>query len=123
MSLTFGIVGICFLLVPRGVIAFFDVLSPLVGMQPSGSAGPEFYTVLAVAYIYLVTLLTYMMYRHPERSILPLLLLNAKGASSLASLTYFIVVSQSLILLTNSIVDGTLAGLAYFLYRSSRGAH
>jgi hypothetical protein len=108
MAVVFGAVGLWFLLLPDGVVAFFDTLSPLVGFQPAGQAA-GFYLVLAVAYMYLVTLLAGWMYVRPENDTLPLLLINAKAASAILSFGLFAVRQAALIYLANGVVDGLIA--------------
>jgi hypothetical protein len=59
MAVAFAVVGLAFLLAPSGVVAAFDSLSLRAGLAPAGPAA-GFYLVLAVAYMYLVTLLAMM---------------------------------------------------------------
>ena len=112
----FSIVGFIFLLIPGRVLVFFNTLSGYIGMDPSPVTGVNFYLALAVAYMYLVTLLAYLMYRHPENIYFPLLLANGKLASSLFSLYFFSVHQPSLIFLVNCIVDGLIAAAALIFY-------
>ena len=78
--------------------------------------GLNFYIVLAVAYMYLVGLLAFLMYKHPENMYFPLLLANGKLASSLLSLYMFSFHLPFLILVVNCIVDGLIGVAALIFY-------
>ena len=78
--------------------------------------GVSFYLILAVAYMYLVTLLAFFMYRYPDNRIIPVLLINGKFASSLMSLGFFLMHQHFLIYLTNFIMDGFIAVMILILY-------
>ncbi|HTR80501.1 MAG TPA: hypothetical protein VMM58_02650 [Bacteroidota bacterium] len=76
----------------------------------------NFYSILAVAYMYLVTVLAYLMFMNPGEARFVWLLINAKAVSSLLSFIFFIVVGSYLICLANGIVDGMIAfGLVILL--------
>jgi hypothetical protein len=109
MALTFALVGLIFLFMAEGVLIFFNGLSGQLGMLPAPVAGTDFYLVLAVAYMYVVTLLAYKMYRQPENKQYPVLLINAKTATSIISILLFIFQQPYLIYITNTIVDGSIA--------------
>ncbi len=109
LSITFGLVGLLFLFVPDGVVALFNALSPAFGLPAAPVDGAGFYRILAVAYMYLVALLAFMMFRHPENRSYPVLLVNAKAASALLSLAFFLVVHPYLAFISNGVVDGVLA--------------
>jgi hypothetical protein len=111
----FSVVGFVFLLIPSKVLVFFNTLSGYIGMDPSPVTGVNFYIALAVAYMYLVALLAFLMYRHPENMYFPLLLANGKLASSLLSLYIFAVHQPYLVLVVNCFVDG-LIGLAASIF-------
>jgi hypothetical protein len=115
MAITFGVVGVIFLFLPAGVLGFFDAFSTQVGLQPSGQAA-GFYLVLAVAYMYVVTLLAGWMYLRPENDTLPVLLINAKAASALLSFGFFALRQPALIFLANGVVDGLIAVGVLVLY-------
>ena len=68
-SIIFFSVGFIFLLIPDRVLVFFNALAQNLGMVPSPVAGVNFYVVLAVAYMYLVGLLSLMMYRYPRKHV------------------------------------------------------
>lgn len=116
-SIIFFIVGFIFLLIPNRVLVFFNTLSSYIGMVPSPVIGVNFYVVLAVAYMYLVALLAFLMYRHPENMYFPLLLANGKLASSLLSLYIFSVHYPSLIFVVNCFVDGLIGLVVLIFYR------
>jgi hypothetical protein len=115
MAVTFGAVGLIFLFLPAGVLSFFDALSAQVGLRPAGPAA-GFYLVLAVAYMYVVTLLAGWMFARPENATLPVLLLNAKAASALLSFGLFAFRQPALIYLANGVVDGLIAVGVLMLY-------
>lgn len=85
-------------------------------MDPAPVIGINFYIALAVAYMYLVALLAFLMYRHPENRYFPLLLANGKFASSLLSLFIFAVHQPFLILAVNCVVDGLIGVAALIFY-------
>jgi hypothetical protein len=117
----FALVGAAFLLVPDAVLSLFDGWSRSVGLATSAGAPGEFYVVVAVAYMYLVTVLAGSMARDPQDPTPARLLVHAKLASSLLSFGVFFLRQPHLLLLVNGIVDGSIAGLVVFL-RAGRGA-
>jgi hypothetical protein len=116
MAVTFAVVGLTFLVAPTAVTAAFDALSLRAGLAPAGAAA-GFYLTLAVAYMYLVTLLAGWMALRPENPMLPVLLINAKAASSLLSFGLFAFGAPALIFLANGVVDGLIAVGVWLLYR------
>jgi len=108
MAISFAVVGLIFLFTPDGVVSLFNALSIRMGVPPAGPAA-GFYLVLAVAYMYLVTLLAGWMFLRPENDTLPVLLINAKAASSLLSFGLFALREPALIYLANGVVDGLIA--------------
>jgi hypothetical protein len=116
-SIIFFIVGLIFLSIPGKVLDFFNTLSGNLGMVPAPVIDVDFYVVLAVAYMYLVALLAFWMYRHPENRYFPLLLANGKLASSLLSLYIFLFYLPSLIFAVNFLVDGLIGLAAMIFYR------
>jgi hypothetical protein len=113
--ITFAVVGLIFLFIPDNVLIFFNTLSGYLRMSPSSTQGVNFYLILAVSYMYLVTVLAFLMYRHPENKWLPLLLAHGKLASSILSIGLFFVHQPYLIYLTNFLVDG-LIGIAALIF-------
>lgn len=122
MVFIFAVVGLLFLFLPNGVLTFFNSIAAQFGMKQSPVQGINFYLILASGYMYLVSLLAYMMYKHPDNHYFPLLLANAKLASSVLSLCFFIVHEPYLIYITNCIVDGSIGLLVlYFYLKMKRG--
>jgi hypothetical protein len=85
-------------------------------MVPSPVIGLNFYIILAVAYMYLVALLAFFMYKYPGNMFFPLLLANGKLASSLLSLYMFSFHKPFLILVVNCFVDGLIGVAALIFY-------
>ena len=91
-----------------------------MGMEELVSGENKFYVILAVAYMYLVTMLAALMHIHPEQTVYPLLLVNGKAASATLSLLFFFLDKPLLIYLTNGIVDGLIGVFVIVMYRSIR---
>jgi hypothetical protein len=121
LSAIFAVVGILFIAVPDGIIGFFNTLSSPMGMVQSPPAGFNFYIILAAGYMYVVSVLAFMMYRFPRNIYYPFLLAHAKLASSLLSLGMFIFQSACLIYVTNFVIDGLIGFLALAFYMKMRG--
>jgi hypothetical protein len=85
-------------------------------------SGWSFYLILAVGYMYLVTVLAFLMFRHPENRYFPLLMVHAKLASSLLSLALFLLQAHYLVYLANFIVDGMIGIAVLALYLKSRSS-
>ena len=115
LTVVFALVGGVFLILPRETLSFFNALSRRLGMV-EGPAERSFFGVLAVAYMYVVTVLAWRMYRSPREKIFPLLLGQAKVASSLLSFLMFAVHAPWLIYLVNGIVDGGLGIIVLTMY-------
>jgi hypothetical protein len=82
LAAIFALVGGVFLILPRETLSFFNALSRRLGMI-EGPADRSFFGVLAAAYMFVVTVLAWRMYKAPREKIYPLLLGQAKVASSL----------------------------------------
>ena len=108
LMLLFAITGILFLGLPDKVMVFFNILSSSIGMPQSPVSGWNFYLILAVGYMYLVTVLAFMMFKHPENHHFPLLLTHAKLVSSILSLVLFLLQDHYLIYMANFIIDGVI---------------
>jgi hypothetical protein len=119
-AVIFAVVGILFLCWSDGVIVFFNMFSSRIGMMVTPVPPVHFYLILAVAYMYLVTVLACLMARNPGTAMLPLLLANAKLASALLSFGFFILHNPHLIYLTNGIVDGSLGLVCLYFYSAIR---
>jgi hypothetical protein len=120
LAVSFVIVGLIFLLVPDGVLSFFNRLSKPLGMAPAPLTGYPFYLVLASGYMVLVALLAWLMFRHPRNRTFSSLLVQGKLATSLISLVFFLVQRPLLIYLANFVVDGLIA-LGVWLVSKSQG--
>jgi len=116
MALTFATVGSLFLIQPDAAIRFMNGLGRGWGFPEAPLAGANFYLGLAAGYMYIVTVLAWMMARNPSLPLLPLLLAHAKGASSLVSFGLFVFHHSYFIYLANGLVDLTLAVLALVLW-------
>jgi hypothetical protein len=110
LVVTFAAVGAIFLFLPGGTLAFFNALSARWGMV-QGPAEGSFFVVLAAAYMTVVTVLAWRLYRSPGDRASARLLVQAKLASSVLSLAVFALSARWSILLVNGLVDGAL-GLA-----------
>jgi hypothetical protein len=118
LAVIFAAVGLTFLLLPGGVISFFSRLSETLGFRPAPPAGADFFLILAVGYMTVVTFLAWQMYRHPHEKTFPLILTVAKVASSVVSFAFFIVLAPYLIYLVNGLVDGLIGAVVLLLYFS-----
>jgi hypothetical protein len=121
LSLIFGVVGLLFLFLPESVLIFFNNISSSTVFQESPVHGASLYLLLAVGYMYIVSLLAFSMYRYPENKVFPFLLVNAKSASSILSLLFFVFQSPYLIFLANGVIDGFIAVGVFVLSRKTMG--
>ena len=112
----FAITGLLFIVIPDKVLILFNHFSPSIGMPQSPVSGFSFYLILAAGYMYLVTILAFLMFRHPDNRQFPMLLAHAKLASSVLSLILFLVQSHYLIYLANFIIDGFIGLVVAYLY-------
>ena len=115
-TMTFAIVGAVFLLVPEGVISFFNSLSPAFHLHQAPVVFPGFFLILSAGYMYIVTFIAWQIFRNPENPLFLLLLANAKIASSLLSLFLIFRDNLYLIYFTNFLVDGLIGAAAIYLY-------
>jgi hypothetical protein len=112
----FAATGIIFLAIPDRVLILFNTLSAFLGMQSSPVYGWNFFLILAAGYMYLVTILAFLMLKDPDNQYFPLLLIHAKLASSILSLAFFMLQAHYLIYLANFIVDGVIGVVVLALY-------
>lgn len=119
---TFAVVGLIFLVIPGPVLGAFNWLSRGLGLPEAPTHGYAFYLALAVAFMYVVTVLAWMMSRRPAERVYPWLLVHAKAASSLLSLLLFAVDDRYLIYLANFAVDGAIAIIVAILCLRRPGA-
>jgi hypothetical protein len=113
----FLVVGALFLAVPDGVLSFFNRLSGPLGLPEAPLIGRPFFLVLASGYMYLVSLLAWLMFKHPDNRVYSRLLVHGKSASSLLSLIFFLVQRPFLIFLANFLVDGLIAAGVWWISR------
>ena len=113
----FALVGAVFLLAPDAVLTLFDGWSRALGLATLDAPADPFFVALAVAYMYLVTLHAWSMYRHPHDPSAARLLIQAKLASAVLSFALCALRRPYLILLVNGVVDGSIAGLVVMLAR------
>lgn len=120
LAMVFAATGLLFLCLPGALLRFFNDFSVSFGLQSSPVEGTNFYLILAAGYMYLVTLLAWNMFLHPANRLLPVLLLNAKLASSALSLIFFLLVNRALIYLANALVDGLICAGVFLMHRKMR---
>jgi len=120
MMVIFIAVGLLFFLMPDGVLSFFNAISRQLGMKEILLQGKSFFLILATAYMYIVSLLAFFMFKYPDNQFPPLLLANAKLASSLLSFGMFFYHQPYLIYLVNGLVDGAIGVFVLFLYLRMR---
>jgi hypothetical protein len=113
-------VGLIFVCWPAAPLRFFNGFSPLAGLPPGPAEGGGFYLILAGAYMSFVAVLAGLMAKHPEVAWFPLLLAEAKLASSVLSWILFAFDGPYLIYATNGIVDGLIGCFALYFYRRIR---
>ena len=119
-AVIFAAVGLTFLFFPDSVLIFFNRFSGYFGLPQAPLPGAGFYLILASAYMYLVTLLAYLMYRYPEQDIYPLLLAHGKLASSILSLALFLMHQLYLIYFANFVLDGFIGIAALVLMKKRK---
>jgi hypothetical protein len=115
LAVSFAAVGLVFLVIPGRVLGLFNTLGDAIGLAASPTEAFTLYLALAVAYMYVVTLLAVQMARHPEVTAYAWILVNAKAASALVCLVLFAAQGQYLIYLANAAVDGTIAVLVWLI--------
>ena len=115
LVVTFAVVGAIFLFLPGGTLAFFNSLSERVGLA-QGPAEGSFFVVLAAAYMAVVTVLAWRLFRSPGDQASAGLLVLAKLASAVLSLAVFAASARWLILLVNGVVDGALGLAVWAIY-------
>ncbi len=120
LFLVFVSVGVLFLLAPEAPLRGLNSIAVQFGMGRSPLHGTGFFSIMATAYMALVAILALRIFLHPDVALNPLLLAQAKAASSLFSFGGFLLHRPDLILLVNGVVDGGLALLAILIYRAAR---
>ena len=122
LAVVFAIVGIIFLLIPDRVIVLFNELSSSLGMATVTVVGYNFYLALAVGYMYLATILAFLMYRYPKSTVYPLLLCHGKFASAALSILIFFLHKPFVLYLGNGIVDGGIGIVVLIIYLRKKRA-
>lgn len=119
LAVVFTIVGVVFLIAPGAVLDAFDRAAAMTGQlgMPAADAESGLFRALAVAYMYVVAWLAWMMFRRPWEPTWPTLLAQAKFASATVSLVLFVAHAPFLVYLANGIVDAVLGTIALLLRR------
>jgi hypothetical protein len=118
---TFAVVGVLFAVIPGKVLSAFNWLGEGLGWPATTTQPYTLFLGLALAYMYVVTLLAWQMARHPEVRSYPWLLAQAKGASALVCLGLFVLQEQYPVYLANFVVDGAIAvGVWWLCLRPAR---
>jgi hypothetical protein len=117
LAVAFAAVGLAFLLAPGMVRAVIDQAAQAVGMQgmPAGDAQSGLFRALAVAYMYVVTLLAWIMFRRPAEPVWAGLLAHAKLASAAISFLLIVLNGAYFAYVANGVVDGAIGVAALVL--------
>jgi hypothetical protein len=117
LAAIFASVGLLFLLAPGGVVDLFNRLSVPLGMAPFPAVLPDFFHVLAVAYMVVVTYLAVSMFRNPADAVYAKVLVVAKLSSAVLSLLFFFWQGLHLLWITNAVTDGLIGVVVLFAAR------
>ena len=122
LALTFLAVGITFLAAPHAVQALFDWIAHRIALPalPAGNVETGLFRALAVAYMYIVSLLAWMMFRRPAEVVWPTLLAHAKLASAALSFLLMAALGSNLLFAANGVVDGVIGLVALLLRGQAR---
>ena len=121
LMILFAITGLLFLFIPDRVLGLFNALSSFLNLPQAPVTGHGIYVILTGGYMYLVTMLAFLMFKHPQSKYFPFLLIHAKIVSSVLSLAMFVVQGHYLIYLANFLVDGFIAaGVAALYFKMGR---
>ena len=121
LAVIFAVVGLIFLFFPDSALIFFNSISSYFGLPQSPVQGTGFYLILASAYMYLVTLLAYLMYRYPEQNIYPFFISSWQtGIFCYFYLSILYVTSHYLIYFANFVIDGFIGLLALYLMKMKK---
>ena len=120
LAASFAVTGVVFLAAPAQVGALLRAAGIAGGEgMPVADVESGLFRALAVAYMYLVTLFAWLMFRRPAEPAWPMLLAHAKLASAVVSLVLFAGHAPYPIYLVNAVVDGLLGVLALALWRGA----
>jgi hypothetical protein len=115
------VTGLLFLLIPYPVVRFLNYIGGLFGLAPLDT-GHQFYVVLAVAYMALVSAFCWVAVTGSRVQALPVrLLIFGKTMSSLLALLFFVVDVHAFAFLANFVVDGSIALVTWASYRAAKG--
>jgi hypothetical protein len=118
MFIIFAAVGALFVLAPDAVLRFMNATGRTLKMIEAPLGGAGFFPGLAGAYMYVVSVLAWQIFRHPGVRVFPLLLAHAKTASGALSFALFLFHRPYFVLLANALVDLGLGLLAISMFRS-----
>lgn len=121
----FAAVGLVFLVIPSGVVSFFNRISAPWGFPAAPVEGLGLYVLLAVSYMVVVTALAWGMARRPGGLVYTRLLALAKITSSVLSLGFFVLRAGTFVVLVNGVVDGLIGLFVLWLSlapKKKRGA-
>ena len=117
----FALGAVDFLVFPTVTLNVLNSAGNLFAMPAIPSRVVEFWAVLAVAYMVLVTAFCWEATKQAGVDPQPVrFLIVGKTASSLVSLLYFLVVVHAFAFLANFLVDGFVAAGTFLLLRSYR---
>ncbi len=116
-AVAFAVVGLLFLLAPGVVQAAVGQAGQAVGLPglPDGDVQSGLFRALAVAYMYVVTLLAWMMFRRPAEPLWPGLLAQAKLASAAVSFLLLVFHGRYFAYAANGVIDGAIGVVALAL--------
>jgi uncharacterized membrane protein len=120
LMVVFALGAVDFLVFPNLTIKILNASGSAFGLPALEWRAHEFWAVLAVAYMVLVTAFCWEATRRPGVEAQPVrFLIIGKTASSLVSLLYFVIAVQAFAFLANFLVDGLIAAVTWFLYRQA----
>lgn len=123
LSILFALVGVLFLFIPDRIVLFFNSGSDWFGLPPAPLPQNAFYRILAVGYMYLVTLFAICMYKYPQKRLCVALLAHAKWFSALLSAGFFTFHQPFMIYLCNAVIDGAIGFSALWIYLKIKQNH
>jgi hypothetical protein len=119
LAASFAVTGLVFLAAPAQVNVLLGALGLGGQAMPAADLGSGLFRGLAGTYMYLVSLLAWMMFRRPAEAVWPALLAQAKLASAVISVVLFSAHQPYAIYIVNGVVDGLLGVLALALRRQA----
>ncbi len=112
-AVVFAMCGLFFLFLPNRVYIFFNVISRSLGMPRTPVKGIGFFYIYTIGYLYIITVLAFLMSRNPESRHYPVLLANGAFAVSILSISMFLIHKPYLIYIVSMIVNGITGALAF----------